>query len=53
MYLFSASVIKKYGKPTSLYCPKTTAINKGYKYKDVLLVPTDKAIRFDYINNKW
>ena len=53
MYIFQTSTIKKYGTRQWKWCKRTTAEDNGYCRKDVILVPTDKAIRFDLINGKW
>ena len=53
MYLFSTKAIKQYGIPQRKYCKRTTMGMDDYVLKDVILVPTDKATRFDLLNGKW
>lgn len=53
MYLFTPKIIKQFGVPEKKWCKVTTVFDRGYKLKDVLLVPTDKATRYDYIDGIW
>ena len=53
MYLFSTKAIKQYGIPQKKYCKRTTMGMNDYILKDVLLVPTDKACRYDLVNGQW
>lgn len=52
MYLYSTKTISQY-PIISKWCKRTTAVNTGYKYKLVRLVPTDKAKRLDFYDVKW
>ena len=45
-YFYSEKVIRKYATQDRIYCNKTTAIDTGKRNKDVLMIPTDKAIIF-------
>ena len=53
MYLFSTKAIKQYGIPQKKYCKRTTMGMNDYILKDVILVPTDKAYRYDLVDGKW
>ena len=53
LYLFSTKAIKQYGSPQKKYCKRTTMWMDDYILKDVLLVPPDKASRYELINGKW
>lgn len=53
MYLFSTKAIKQYGIPKKKYCKRTTMGMNDYILKKVILVPTDKASRYDLIDGKW
>ncbi len=53
MYIFSTNTIQKYGIPKRKYCKRTTMGMNDYVLKDVVLVPTDKASRYDFVNGKW
>lgn len=53
MYVFQMGIIKKYGTNTQKYCKCTTVEDNGYRWKKVVLVPTDKAIRYDLLDGKW
>lgn len=52
-YWYSLNKIKLYAKKDIKYCRRTTAIDSGSEYKNVLLIPTDKAQKFIFKNNKW
>lgn len=53
MYIFALSDILKYGKPEQKYCKRNTVLDNGYKLKDVLLLPTNRAIRMDLTDKGW
>ena len=53
MYIFSTTTIKRYGRNESRYCKRTTMGMNDYVLKDVILVPTDKATRYDLVDGKW
>ena len=53
MYIYQMKAIKDYGTTTQKYCKCTTVEDNGYRWKDVVLVPTDKAIRYDLLDGKW
>lgn len=53
MYIFSTNTIKQYGRPQKKYCKRTTMGMDDYVLKDVILVPTDKANRFDLVDGIW
>lgn len=53
MYLFSITSIIKYGIKQLKYCKRTTMGMNDYVLKDVILVPTDKATRYDLLDGKW
>ena len=53
MYLFSTNAIKQYGRPQRKYCKRTTMGMCDYVLKDVILIPTDKASRYDLQDRKW
>ena len=53
MYLFSTNAIKQYGRPKRKYCKRTTMGMCDYVLKDVILIPTDKASRYDLQDRKW
>ncbi len=53
MYIFQMETIKSYGTVTQKYCKCTTVEDNGYRWKKVVLVPTDKAIRYDLLDGKW
>lgn len=53
MYIFSIHTIIQYGKRCVMNCKGSTMAFRGYVPKDVVLVPTDKATRFDYIDGQW
>ena len=53
MYLFSTNAIKQYGRPQRKYCKRTTMGMCDYVLKDVILIPTDKASRYDLLDGKW
>ena len=53
MYLFSTSTIKQYGSPQMKHCKRTTMGMNDYILKDVILVPTDKAYRYDLVDGQW
>ena len=53
MYLFNTKTIKQYGSPQQKYCKRTTMGMDDYILKDVVLVPTDKASRYDMVDGKW
>ena len=53
MYIFSTNTIKQYGRPQKKYCKRTTMGMDDYVLKDVILVPTDKATRYDLLDGKW
>ena len=53
MYLFSTNAIKQYGRPQRKYCKRTTMGMDDYIQKDVILIPTDKASRYDLLDGKW
>lgn len=53
MYLFSTNAIKQYGRLQRKYCKRTTMGMCDYVLKDVILIPTDKASRYDLQDGKW
>ena len=53
MYIFSTKAIKQYGIPQRKYCKRTTMGMDDYILKDVILVSTDKAARFDFLDGRW
>ena len=53
MYIFNIKAIKQYGSPQQKYCKRTTMGQDDYVLKDVVLVPTDKATRYDLTDGKW
>jgi len=53
MYLFGTNTIKQYGSPQRKYCKRTTMGKDDYILKDVILVPTDRASRYDLTDGKW
>ena len=53
MYVFTVSDILKYGIRQQKWCKRSTVLNNGYILKDVLLVPTNRATKFEQINGKW
>ena len=53
MYIFNTDTITRYGISQKKYCKRTTMGMDDYVLKDVVLVPTDKASRYDLINGKW
>lgn len=53
MYVFSTNTITKYGAITQKWCKRHTVLNDGYRQKDVILVPTEKATKFEQIDGKW
>ena len=53
MYVFSTNTITKYGTTTQKYCKRHSVLNDGYRLKDVVLVPTNRATKFEQIDGKW
>ena len=53
MYIFNTKAITKYGIRQQKYCKRTTMGMDDYVLKDVILVPTERSCRFDYIDGKW
>ena len=53
MYLFTTSKIIQYGSPQRKYCKRTTMGQDDYVLKDVVLVPTARATRYDLTDGKW
>lgn len=53
MYIYTTKAIKQYGKRENRYCKRTTMGQDDYILKDVVLVPTDKASRYDLVDGKW
>lgn len=52
-YWYNTTDIRQYAIQKPKYCNKTTAYYSGTTYKDVLLIPTDKAAKFTRINGIW
>lgn len=53
MYIFTLGTIQKYGRKTVLNCNRTTVVDTGKVDKQVRLVPTDKASRYDLKEGRW
>lgn len=53
MYVFTTSIIKQYGTVTKKWCKRHSVYYDGYRLKDVVLVPTNKATVFNKIDGIW
>lgn len=52
-YWYETKDIHKSGIKETRYCNRTTAQYGGGTYKNLILIPKNKAYRFTFKNNKW
>lgn len=53
MYIFTLGTIQQYGQKKTMWLKGTTVEDSGYRWKDVRLVPTDQASRYDLKEGRW